>query len=76
MMTKPSKTVQKACKYLKSKVRFETAGLILPGNDMNHSEKDTETIRQATKRYTETWVIPVIEAIEKGNTRLLQTFTR
>jgi hypothetical protein len=35
------------------------------------SEADTAAIRKATKLYTETWIIPVLEAIEKGEIKNL-----
>ena len=68
---KVSKTLDKACEVLKNKVRFETASLTLPGSNM--FDDDTKTIRESTKLYTESWIIPIIDAIQKGDTNKLKT---
>lgn len=61
---KTSKTIQKACQILKKRVLFS------PG-EADFGEH-TDLIRDQTKLYTETWVIPLLDAIEQGNTRSLQ----
>jgi len=73
---KQTEIIKKACRDLKSKVRFENASFTLPGNDMSNSEEDTELIRRITKLYTESWVIPIIDAIEKGETYRLKRMLR
>ena len=66
-----SKTLQKACQTLRDKVRFRTASFKLPGERMA-SEESTAIIREATRLYVESWIIPIIDAIEKGDTRTLR----
>jgi len=74
-MTVPSKAVQRACKILRKRVRFESASFRLSGERMS-SEADTAAIREATRLYMETWVVPLIDAIQKGDTYFMQTFSR
>lgn len=68
---KVGKTLQKACRVLKAKIRFKRAHFRL-SDDMNGGGKDTELIKAATKQYVETWVIPIIDAIEKGDMKTLK----
>lgn len=70
-MPKPTKAVQRACQVLRHKVRFKSAALRLPGQDIGAD--DTEKIRDATRIYVETWIVPIIDAIETGNTWLLNS---
>jgi hypothetical protein len=62
---KTSKTLQVACDYLISKVRLENAVLCLSTTDF--SKDDTPAIREATRIYVESWIVPVLEAIKTGN---------
>lgn len=64
----PSKTVQKACQILKKRVLFS------PG-EADFGEH-TDLIRNQTKTYTETWIVPLLDAIERGDTRSLQQMIR
>lgn len=53
-------TQRKACQVLRRLVRFKDAHLCLPG-----SNKDaTDAIREATRLYTETWIVPILDALE------------
>lgn len=74
-MTVPSKAVQRACKILRKRVRFERASFRLSGERMS-SEADTAVIREATRLYMETWVVPLIDAIERGDTAFMKSFSR
>jgi hypothetical protein len=65
-MAKTSKTVQSACRLLKQRVRYESARLRLPGSSFD--DDDTLKIRLATKIYVNTWILPLLDAIESGNT--------
>ena len=58
-------TFQRACDVLRSRVRFETARLRLPGRE-TMSADDTALIREATRLFTETWVVPLIDAMQSG----------
>jgi len=68
-MTLPSLTVQRACQRLRQRVRFENASFDLPGMT---SEEATKAIREETRLYMESWVVPLLNAIERGELRLLQ----
>ena len=65
-----SKTVQSACQVLRARVRFENASLSLSSGMGN--DEDTQRIREATRIYTETWVVPLLNAIERGDTQGLK----
>jgi hypothetical protein len=67
---KVKSAVQGACNLLIKRVRFETAGFNKPGEYFSPPEY-TEEIREATRIYTESWVVPVLEAIRDGNTDFL-----
>lgn len=67
---KTSQTVKKACQVLRKRVRFTDAGLYL--SDGHPGRNDTEAIRKATWLYTETWVVPILDAIERGDTHALK----
>jgi hypothetical protein len=64
---KQSQTIKKACQVLRSKVLFERAGFVLPGGNLNTIDNDTAAIRQATRLYIDTWVLPILELIESGD---------
>lgn len=70
-MTVPSKAVQRACKSLRERVRFTRAGFDLPGMS---DEEATRLIKATTQLYMETYVVPLIDAIERGDTRYMKTF--
>ena len=70
---KQSKTIQLACDYLIKKVRMETAGFKRPGDFISSDEYTTE-VKNATKLYFETWVIPVIKMIKSGDLKRIQEF--
>ena len=65
---------QQAIKQAISRVRFEDAVLRLPGTDI--SNDDTDVIREATRLYTETWVVPLLEAVRAGNRKGAELLTR
>lgn len=69
-MAKVSKAVQAACRVIRRGVRFRTACLRLPGTEWEGN--DAPAIRKASKLYVETWVVPLLNAIETGDTRTLQ----
>lgn len=84
-----TKAVQRACDLLIRLVRFDTdrkdvdgsslmAGLYLPEGykAKGFPEGDTLAIREATRIYVETWIVPILEAIRTGDTRLLQELRR
>ena len=57
---KQTKTLVYACRELKRKVRYETADF-------------PDSLKERTKLYTETWIIPIIDAIEAGDTSRLKS---
>ena len=70
-MAQVSKTVQRACQLLKARARFERAAFRLPGSALSDADRDTKLIREATRLYTETWIVPLLDAIERGDLRTL-----
>jgi hypothetical protein len=73
--------MQDACDKLISRVRYESAVLTLrPKEDYNiqcrSHDADTQAIRDATKLYVETWIVPMLEAIKRGDLATLRTQTR
>jgi len=66
---KVSKTLQKACQVLRHRMRYKSAGIRLPGSELSDTEKDTAIIREATKIYVESWIVPLLDCIEKGDLR-------
>lgn len=68
-MTK-QEAIAKACQILRKRVRFKTARLQLPGNDT--FKDDTPIIREVTRLYVETWIVPLLDAIESGDMKLVK----
>ncbi len=66
----PSRNVQRACRILRARVRYANAGLYLPGNE-TIGKHDTVAIQHATRLYTESWIVPLLDAIETGDTASL-----
>ena len=62
-MTTP-KWVQRSMNKAISRVRFETAVIRLP--DTIFPEHDTELIREATRLYVESWIVPLLESVRDG----------
>jgi hypothetical protein len=68
-MSKVTKAQRNACDKLLARVRYETAALRLPRHPSDEpGANDTALIREATRIYTETWIVPLINAIQSGNT--------
>lgn len=60
-------TFQRACDVLRSRVRYEPpARLRLPGRE-TMSADDTALIREATRLYVETWIVPLINSMQTGS---------
>ena len=64
MATAP-KWVQRAMNKAISRVRFEHAAIRLPGTSF--PDTDTDTVREATQLYVETWIVPLLEAVRDNN---------
>lgn len=71
-MAKRTKVECRALRLLRSRVRFRNAGFALPGLK---SEAATAAVREATSLYIESWVVPLIDALERGDTRRLKSLT-
>ena len=67
-MANQSKTVQRACDRLIRRVRFENASFDDPRSIQSYSDG----VRQATQLFTETWIVPLLEAIRDGRTEILR----
>ena len=63
-----AQVLAKACQVLRSRVRYKTARLGTMEADL------TPEIREQTKLYVETWIVPIIDMIERGDTRALGEF--
>lgn len=64
--------IKKACQVLRKRVRFDGAGLRLPTTEFPND--DTPAIKEATRIYTESWIIPLIDCIESGDMSPIKKF--
>lgn len=71
-MAAPNKITREALQVLRARVRYRTASLRLPGSPF--PKDDTPAIQQATQLYVETWIVPILNMLERGETRRLQAF--
>jgi len=60
---KNSKTLIRACRILRAKVRFAQASF----GDIHECDEVTKKIKDQTRLYTESWVVPLIDMIERGD---------
>lgn len=73
-MSTPSAIImQDACQVLRARVRYRRASMRLPGTPF--PDDDTAVIREATRLYVESWIVPIIDAIEAGDTDALRMMT-
>jgi|GEM_PF-4173377 len=72
---KQSPTIIHACQVLRSRVAYKTAGLRLKKSSLMNTERDTKAIQQATERYRNSWIDPIIDAIETGDLKMLKDLT-
>ena len=60
-------TFIKACDVLRLRVRYQKgARLRLPSSQLLTAD-DTALIRTATRLYVETWIVPLIDAMQSGD---------
>ena len=64
--------IEKACQIIRKRVRFKTASITLPGNPT--FQNDAAIIREATRLYVESWVVPLLNAIESGDMTLVKEY--
>lgn len=69
-MAKVTKTLRDACRLLRSRVLYQDAILRLPGSSLD--DDDTLKIQLATDSYVNSWIIPLIDAIESADTNTLK----
>lgn len=62
----------KTCQVLRKRVRYDGASLRLESTPF--SGDDTARIAQATKLYCETWIVPLIDAIESGDFTVIKRY--
>ena len=67
-----NEAINKACQVLRRRVRFDGARISLPATPFPGD--DTAEIRAATKLYTETWIVPLLDAIESGDLSLVHEY--
>lgn len=65
-----TKLQNRALQVLRKRVQYKGAHLQLPGT-VGLSSDDTPAIREATRLYVASWILPLINALEAGDTRLL-----
>jgi hypothetical protein len=70
-MTK-EECVKKACQVLRRRVRYDGASLRLPTTPFPGD--NTKAIRAATRLYVETWIVPLLDAIESGDMTVIRQF--
>jgi hypothetical protein len=68
------KAVIAACQVLRARVRFARASFTRPGEQMSDKEYSDE-IREATRLHVETWIVPLLDTIERGDLRQLAYVT-
>jgi len=64
--------IEKACQIIRKRVRFKTAALTLPGNPQ--FQNDAPIIREMTRCYTESWIVPLLDAIESGDASYIKEY--
>ena len=67
---KQTETMKRACQVLRSKINLRNASVRLASTEF--PKDDTEEIREALKLYLDSWVHPIIDAIEAGDMRTLR----
>jgi len=71
-MTK-EECIIKACQVIRKRVRFDGASIALPTTPFPGD--DTKAIREATRLYVESWIVPLLDSIECGDmTRIWQYY--
>jgi hypothetical protein len=71
-MTK-EECIIKACQVIRKRVRFDGASIALPTTAFPGD--DTKAIREATRIYVESWIVPLLDSIESGDmTRIRQYY--
>ena len=72
MIMNKEKCIKKACQVLRRKVRFDGAKISLPNTPF--MSDDTAAIREATRLYVESWIVPLIDCIESGDMTLIKRY--
>lgn len=63
---------KKACQVLRRRARFENASIALPTTQFPGD--DTQAIREATRLYVESWIVPLLDAIESEDYSVVKRF--
>jgi hypothetical protein len=70
-MPKPTvnkcKSLDAVCNTLRARIMLRTAAVRLPSR--LKGESDTDWIKRALTAYLDTWVLPLLDAIQDGNAR-------
>lgn len=69
-MTAPNKTVIRALQILRYRVKYSCASIRLPGSSFN-DPPDTLAVQAATRLYVQSWILPLLDYIESGDTKML-----
>lgn len=62
----------KACQIIRKRVRFDEAKITLPTTPFPGD--DTPAIREATRLYVESWIVPLLDSIESGDMTLIRQY--
>jgi hypothetical protein len=81
-VSKPSKSVVRACQLLRHRVRFKDSSA-LQWDDRDFrlcrrwklTQAEKVELRRETMLYVESWIVPLLDAIESGDTHRLQLNT-
>ncbi len=70
-MTK-EECIIKACQVIRKRVRFDGASIRLPTTPFPGD--DTKAIREATRLYVESWIVPLLDSIESGDVTRIREY--
>lgn len=71
-MATPSNTIQEACQLLRKRARFRDASIQLPGGPTFPTAAERKAFRESIRNYVESWITPLLDAIETGDTAALR----
>ncbi|PCJ18325.1 MAG: hypothetical protein COA96_17045 [SAR86 cluster bacterium] len=84
MSTKLTHWQKRALKKLRSRINLDSASLqftqeqmdAMNGRSRSVSDHDTKEIKEASRRYNNTWVLPLLDAVLKGDRDLAEAMSR
>lgn len=74
---------QRACDLLLKRVQYETASIGFTRAQLDamaqrprYLADDTDELRAATRLYTQTWIVPLLEALRDGDRETAELYLR